>query len=530
MSLRRRDEFELQQQPAVSEPAAGFASIERKVPFDSVGKEGKIRAGKLAGLTMWHAIWVLTWPVLIESFLGSLVGLTDTTLAAGISEPATDAIGGTAYFMWFINLVGMALGIGATALIARSVGRGRLAVANTVVGQAVYLGIYCGFAVAVVLLVLAPHIPTWFKLTGDARDMATMYLRLTAIAVPLQTLLSIGSSCHRGAGDALRPLLVMALVNVLNVALSFILSGVDIGIAATNEAGDIYRKIIIANPFHFNLGLNGVALGTTISWSLGGIIMLALLARGTHGVRLTLRRLKPHWHTMRRLMRISLPNFFETVGMWFGNILMIWIVGQLAIPGILGAHIVAVRIEAFSFMPGFAVSMAAATLAGQYLGANNIALARKAVWRCTLIAGAIMGSLGLLFALRPVWVAGLLTQQQTHLELIPTLLLTCGVVQIPFAMAIVFRSALRGAGDTKVVMLLTWTSTFAIRLPLAWLFCGVEIPLPGGYVIPNPAPLQTHFNIHPLVGFWIGLCSELVIRGILFTSYFLTGRWTKVKV
>jgi len=88
-----------------------------------VDAEGRLRSGRLAGLSMWGAIAILSWPILTESVLNSLVGLVDTTLASQISEAATDAIGVASYFAWFISLVAMALATGATALVSRSVGR-----------------------------------------------------------------------------------------------------------------------------------------------------------------------------------------------------------------------------------------------------------------------------------------------------------------------------------------------------------------------------------------------------------------------
>ena len=51
--------------------------------------DGSLRSGKLAGLTMNRAIWVLSWPILAESSLQSFVGLTDTFLSAQLSEAAT---------------------------------------------------------------------------------------------------------------------------------------------------------------------------------------------------------------------------------------------------------------------------------------------------------------------------------------------------------------------------------------------------------------------------------------------------------
>lgn len=528
---RRPDEIEIQQEPGISEPAAGVASIDGAGRRVETSPEGRIRSGRLAGLSMWQAIWVLSWPVLIESSLGSLVGLTDTTLAAGLSQSATDAIGGTAYFMWFVNLVGMALGVGATALIARAMGKGRLAIANAAVGQSAIMGLVAGVLVGVLIALAAPTIADWLSLQGSAHNLAVSYLRITAIAVPAQTFLSIGIACCRGAGDSVRPLVVMALVNVCNIVASIGLSGVDLAVGSLDKtSGEVRRTVLFHNPLGFDMGLDGVAWGTAIGWTVGAILMLGLLVRGSHGVRLRARRLRLHWHTARRLLRIGLPNFLETLGMWIGNFLTILMVGWLKTPGLLGAHIVAIRIEAFSFLPGFAMSLAAATLAGQYLGARSPRLARIAVHRTTAIGAALMGAFGLCFIFFGSRITGLLTQLPVHLELVPQLLIVCGLVQVPFAMSIIYRSALRGAGDTNVVMWITWISTYAIRLPLAWLFCGVEIPLPGGAVIPNPAPLQSWWGIHPLVGFWIGLCAELILRAILFTGYFLSDRWTTAKV
>ncbi|MCA9294689.1 MAG: hypothetical protein KDA20_12840, partial [Phycisphaerales bacterium] len=93
--------------------------------------------------------------------------------------------------------------------------------------------------------------------------------------------------------------------------------------------------------------------------------------------------------------------------------------------------------------------------------------------------------------------------------------------------------------DTRVVMMLTWISTYGIRLPLAWLGSGVDIPLDllpswlgggAGVVLPNPAPLQHLFDIGPLAGMWIGLCTEHLTRATVFTARFLQGGWQRVKV
>jgi putative MATE family efflux protein len=350
-------------------------------------------------------------------------------------------------------------------------------------------------------------------------------LRIVAGGVPAVTILFSGIACCRGAGDAVRPMLTMLLVNIVNVVVSFGLSGVDFALTSVGPDGGVVARTILANPFGLSFGVRGIALGTLAAWWVGAIAMIILLARGTHGLRLRSRRL------IRRLVRIGVPNFLETFGMWVGNFLTVLLVGWMGVEALYGTHIVAIRIEAFSFLPGFAMATAAATLAGQYLGAGSPALARTAIIRCTTIAAAIMCSMGAAFILIPTEIVGIFSRQASHLEVAPRLLMICGFAQLPFAVAIVVRGALRGAGDTRVVMVITLVSTWLIRLPLAWLFSGVDIPAPGGGVLlANPAPLQTHFEIHPLVGLWIGLCSEMALRPCLFLVRFFQGGWQRLKV
>lgn len=515
---------------SIGEPSLSVAAVD---PIDTLPRiserDGTIKNGKLAGMTMWRAVWVLSWPVLIEAFLNSLVGVTDTTLAAGLSEPAADAVGGAAYFMWVVGIGSIALGMGGTAMVARAMGKGRLALSGVVAGQCATLSIASGIVTAIFIILIAPVIATWLSLGPEAHEEAVTYMRICALAAPMQTFAQVGIACIRGAGDSVRPLVLMIAINILNLILAFLLSGVDIAHGVKSATGEITREVILHNPSPFHMGVAGIALGTSIAWTLGALIMLFMLMRGVHGMRLRAARLRPHWHTMRRLVRIGLPNMLEVVGMWLGNFILILMVGWMNTEGFMGAHVLAVRIEAFSFLAGFALSLAAATLAGQYLGAGSAAMAKQAVLRCTAIAMLIMGAFGLAFMLIPAQIAGLFTQQPAHLELVPRILPVFGAIEAIFAISIVLRSALRGVGDTTTVMWITWITIWGIRMPLAWLGSGVSLPLPGGGEIPNPAPLQA-LGVHPLIGFEIGLCAELLIRSALFSYVFFKGKWTKKKV
>ncbi len=472
---------------------------------------------------MRAAIWALAWPVLVDSTLNTFVGLTDQVLASGLSEAASDAVGMASYCTWFMGLVVMALDVGATALVSRSVGASRLAVANAAVGQTVLLALVAGAALGLLVAATAEPVGIAVFGHGETAEAFRDYMLIMAVCGPFLSLLFGGIACARGAGDTFTPMTTMVVVNIVNIGAAWVLAGVDLK-TATMVNGHATTRVILENPFSFDLGVTGIALGTLLGYATGAVIILSALARGHSGVRLRRSRLRPHWHTMRRIARVGLPNFAETLGMWVGNFLIVLMVGWLG-HGMVGAHSVAIRIEAFSFQPGFALGLAAATLTGQYLGAGSPRLARRAVLTCTLLASAIMGLMGVVFMTLPRELVGLLSTQPAHLEQTPRLLVVTGIVQVPFAIGIVLRTALRGAGDVKVVMWITWFCTYALRLPLAFALSGVDVPLGGGRVLENPFSSEWG-----LTGLWIGLCVEIVIRGALFAWRFAQGGWTRLRV
>tara|TARA_R110000868_G_scaffold241497_3_gene496793 strand:+ start:544739 stop:546331 length:1593 start_codon:yes stop_codon:yes gene_type:complete len=492
----------------------------------TITEDGRFRKGRLAGLNMNQAIWILAWPVVTESFLNSFVGLVDTKLSASLSkgEAATDAIGGASYIMWFIGLIIMALGVGATALISRSIGKGRMGVANAILGQTLTLAAILGVFVGAGIWYIVPTISHALNMSEQASGFFVSYMTIIAMGVPAASVLFGMIACSRGAGDSISPLKAMVARNIINIIVSWGLSGIT-----------IYG---LTSPLHFNLGITGIALGTVAGDIVGAAYITHMARSGKWSIKLKPRQMRIHKVTVWRLIRLGIPNFLETFGLWIGNFVIILFVGfltvQLNTDGLLGAHIIGIRIEAFSFMPGFGMGIAAATLAGQYLGMKRPDLAKQAVFRCTMIATIIMGLIGVAFILIPHQITALLSTQPTHARIVPQLLIICGIVQIPFAISIVFRSAMRGAGDVKFVMALTWISTYVLRLPIAYILSGVDIPIPeflGGGILENPDLLHTAFGIESgLVALWIGLCSEMLLRGILFAARFFHGGWLKAKV
>ena len=124
--------------------------------------------------------------------------------------------------------------------------------------------------------------------------------------------------------------------------------------------------------------------------------MVLLIGRG--GIKLHLHRLQPHWHDMKRILRIGLPNAGESMINWAANFFLLNIVNRTVPVNVAAAaHTNAIRIESISYMAGFAIAVATTTMVGQSLGMKDPRRATRSAYLAYAIGGGFMTFIGLLF-------------------------------------------------------------------------------------------------------------------------------------
>lgn len=432
-------------------------------------------------------------PVLTEHVLHLCVGLVSTYLANHLpndAAAAAAAVGTMAYIIWFMGLIVSAIGTGSMALIARARGARHRSLANGVCGQSATAAMTLGTCIGLVFLMLGPYIVDLTNLQGKAHDFALTYVRLLSFALPFSTFMFVANACLRGAGDTVRPAICMVTVELINLAVAFTLTQGFLGVPA--------------------LGFKGIALGTAASYIVGGLMQFVVLVRGRGGVRLHLHRMRPHWLTLKRVFRIGIPSGTEGLLTWAANFAIVIVINRLDKTNVMpAAHNNAIRLEAISFMVGFAAAIAAAAMVGQSLGMKRPDRARKSAYLGYAVGGGFMTLCGLIFILFGGAMSRMLATDPRIAELTRQCLFITGFVQCGFAASIVFSGALRGAGDTMAVMLINLASIIGIR------FVGVMFV--GWY-------------FGTLASIWVVLCVELMCRGIFMYGRFLHGGWSRVSV
>jgi Na+-driven multidrug efflux pump len=214
-------------------------------------------------------LW-LTLPVLVEQILHLLVGFTDLWLTGNYlqDEAYVAAMTLMIYALWLVGNVFGFVALGSTAMIARFAGARDQHMVNRVMNQSITSGLIWSVMLIAMTLPLAGLFPRWMGLEGLAAEAAARYLAIEICVLPAVMVERVAVACLRGAGDMVSGLVVMAIVNVINMALS-------------------YALCVGAGPLP-ELGWDGIALGTAIGHCCGAAILLALLAGGRAGFHLRL--------------------------------------------------------------------------------------------------------------------------------------------------------------------------------------------------------------------------------------------------
>jgi Na+-driven multidrug efflux pump len=233
--------------------------------------------------------------------------------------------------------------------------------------------------------------------------------------------------------------------------------------------------------------------------------------------------LAPDFGLIYRLLRVSIPASIDTLSislcqLWF--LTLVTALGDVAA----AAHGTAIRCESLGYMSGYAFATAAAALVGQNLGARQPKQAAHVAWVALGLGCVVMSCMGALFFTFAEQMFHFFSphkHQQPIVDAGVPILRLVAFAMPPLSSIIVLTGALRGAGDTRFPILLTWIGFLAIRMPLAYLLTRSVIDL--GWV-------QVHGWDMGLIGAWIAMFADLTIRGVLFLGRFIGGKWQTVRV
>jgi putative MATE family efflux protein len=257
------------------------------------------------------------------------------------------------------------------------------------------------------------------------------------------------------------------------------------------------------------LGVTGAGIATTVGRYIATFLILRILFNSKGDYNLDFNDFKIDKDIIRRIFKIGLPAAGEQLLFRSAQLAFFRIVASLGTV-MIAAHKITITAESISFMPGWGFALAATTLVGQYLGAEDKDNAKRGGYTAGYMCVAIMSVLGVLFFFFPEMFINIFTKDPEIIHYAVICLRIVAVAQPLLAIAMVFAGALRGAGDTKTVLITTGITSWVVRVGL-----GYFLTITLGY---------------GLTGAWIAMALDFGIRGITFLLLFKRGRWQNIEV
>ena len=451
------------------------------------GREGKIRAalaksqlgGKLAGLSLpRQIITIALWP-LLEQIMSFICSNTSLYLATHMSSDGevkaqlTAALGVTGYVLWLGFVMQGAVGMGATAIVSRRTGARKFTEANYAANQAAVLGLIAGFLSALLMYVTADFLVVdLLELSDYAQEVALRYMHIASWVAIFSGIVFAVNAALRGAGDTRTPFFIMLAVDGLNIAFSIFLvqvcdmqvEGLALGmVAGMAVAAFILICILTRNTFRMQRLMAGRSLEEYAATQSGTYVP---------PIFLRLREMLPDMSVIYRILAIGLPQAAEIGGIWLIQIYVLHVISRLGDAAV-GAHTIAIRIESMSFLPGFAIGIAGAALVGQYLGSGSVRLALETIRKCVLYSVIFMGAMGVIFFLFPGFFVNILADNSAQLLTVAVPVVQVFLIVEPFyAAMLMIKMCLRGAGDTRRVMYVSYgcMGFFRVGCLMLWNF------------------------------------------------------------
>ena len=272
------------------------------------------------------------------------------------------------------------------------------------------------------------------------------------------------------------------------------------------------------------LGWEGLAIGTACGHGLGGLLVLGLLVRGRAGLQLDLRAMLPDGELIRRLCRIGLPGGMDVLAVVGCHFAYLAIINALGVEAA-AAHGLGIQIEAMAYLSCYAFHVAASTMTGQLLGAGDPKRAARSAIEACVVGCSLLTLAAFVFYFGGEWLAGFFTGDIHD----PTAVAAGRLLKIvawstpALAVVMVMTGALRGAGDTRWPLVVTFVGLIGVRLPLACFFAWESCNLPFLNISVTGLGLG-------VVGAWWAMVIDVVLRSVLLIIRFSRGRWKEINV
>ena len=368
----------------------------------------------------------LAAPNALTVMVQSLVIVVETVFVGTLGP---EALAANAYVFPFLVLMQTmstgAMGGGVSSSVARALGAGDVARARALVLHATLIAIGFGLLFTLLMRGFGPAIYGAMGARGTVLDLALRYSDTLFAGVTTIWLANTLLSIVRGTGNMAMPMAIVLATSAVQMMLGYALTQ---GIGALPSAG-----------------IAGIGWSTILANGLGAATTLAFLFSPRSRVRPAIAGVRPSWPMFRDILRVGGVAIFFSLQNASAVVVLSGVIGGFGAAAVAGYGIGA-RLEMLQISIVFGIGAALVPMVGMNVGAGRIARARRITFLGALLAGALSGLVGTVFAVMPSWWSGLYTADPLLREATAIYLQRVGPTFALFGFGICLYFATQGSG------------------------------------------------------------------------------------
>jgi putative MATE family efflux protein len=435
------------------------------------------------------AVWKLAWPTMLQNVIAGLQGIIDHAMVGHfVGYTANAAIGVSWQIILVVIVFAVSVFSGMGVLVARFAGANEPEKVNRVVYQAFLTAAGLAVILGAVGWMTAPALLNLVNAAPDVYAEALPFLRAMFVGFIGMMMFFMLSGAFRAAGDPHTPLRLGVAMTIATVAFNVVLIpmfgtiGAAFGTIASSTLVAVYGIWRVMHPdsvIHFERGMD----------------------------------LRPDFTIIRELFRFGLPTGVQGIAMNVAGVLLLRFIGGLDESAEAQAAYAVGYTELFSLITWTSVGLmgAAATIAGQNLGARNPERAVEGVRVASHIGLGVAAFIGALFVLIPRYLLAVFGMTDARvIDIAAELLQYLSVSGFFITVALSYTGGLQGTGDTRSPLYISVISQIVVPLGL----CTI---------------LQATTGLQPSY-IWLAILLGHITRCALSVARFRQGKWRDIRV
>lgn len=410
-------------------------------------------------------IFSLSLPAVGEMLLYMLILIFDTSMVGKYGgNCAVSAVGLCSEIIYSINsvLIDVGIAIAVASFVARKVGEKNYKIAEEYASIALYMSLIIALFVSFATVKFSSRILPFAGAKGIVLELGGMYLRIAVIGMYFRMVSSVLCGIVRGYGNTKTPLHAASIILIINILLDWIL--------------------IFGHLGSYEYGIRGSAIAYTVSQFLGFLYMgFYIIVKSQIKIKLKYIMFFS-FDKLKEFLLLSIPTSLEDAAFNTSRMLCLFMIlhnGTAAF----ASNQIATTVENISFMQGYGFSVAATTLVGIKVGQKRYREAKSYAYTCAFCGAMSMIFCAVFFLLIPEFLITLfISSTETQVVNFGSQCLRVGAIAQPFmGVSLIFAGAMKGSGDTGSPFLVSFFTSWLIRLPLMFYFIYL-LKLPVVYV------------------------------------------------